>query len=134
MRKRRHPDGRFCGSREPVTPSPRIQLSRWVEAEVLRRKTLGVTSFAQIAEQITKVGRSETPPVVDFPPGFSFPPNYSISAVACWKACQRALDRSPRLGAEEMRLIDSTAWKMQFLPHRRELSRATRAHYKHSLG
>ena len=107
MPKRRHSDGRFRGAREPLTPTTRIQRSRWVEAEVLRRKTLGVNSFSQIAEQITKVGRAETPPVVDYPPGLIFPPNYSISAVACWKACQRALDRSPRLGAEEMRLIDT---------------------------
>jgi hypothetical protein len=105
--QRRQPDGRFRGPREPITPSPRTQLARWVEAEVLRRKTLGVTTFASIAEQITKVGRGEAPPVVEFPPGLRFPPDYSISAVACWKACQRALRRSPRLGAEQMRDIDS---------------------------
>lgn len=107
MAKRRQPDGRFRGSREPVAPSARTQLARWVESEVLRRKTLGVTSFALIAEQVTKVGRGEAPPLVEFPPGLTFPPGYSISAVACWKACQRALSRSPRLRAEEMRDIDS---------------------------
>lgn len=106
MPKRRHSDGRFRGSHQPAAPSPRTQLARWVEAEVLRRKTLGVT-LAQIAEQITKVGRGEAMPLVEFPPGLTFPPNYSISAAACWKACGRALARSPRLRAQEMRDIDS---------------------------
>jgi hypothetical protein len=105
--KHRHLDGRFRGPREPITPSQRTQLARWVEAEALGRKTLGVTTFASIAEQLTKVGRGETPPIVEFPPGLTFPPDYSISAVACWKACTRALAQSPRLGAEQMRDIDS---------------------------
>ena len=107
MPKRRQPDGRFRGPREPITPSPRTLLARWVELEVLRRKTLGVTTLVSIAEQLTKVGRGETPPVVEFPAGLTFPLDYSISAVACWKACQRALARSPRLEAEQMRDIDS---------------------------
>jgi hypothetical protein len=105
--KHRQADGRFRGSRQPITPSPRTQLARWVEAEALRRKTLGVRTFADIAEQLTKVGRGETPPVVEFPPGLRFPTDYSISAVACWKACQKALARGPRLRAQEMRDIDS---------------------------
>jgi hypothetical protein len=107
MAKRRHSDGKFRGSHEPVKPSPRTQLARWVEAEVQRRKTLGVTTFALIAEQLTKVGRGEASPLVEFPPDLRFPPNYSISIVACWKACERALARNPRLAAEQMRDIDS---------------------------
>ena len=107
MAKRRQSDGRFRGAREPTTPSPRTQLARWVELEVLQRKTLGVKTFVSIAEQLTKVGRGEAPALVEFPAGLTFPPDYSISAVACWKACQRALARSPRLGAEQMRDIDS---------------------------
>lgn len=81
MAKRRQPDGRFRGPRETVTPSPRTQLARWVETEALRRKTLGVTTFTLIAEQLTKVGRGEAPPLVEFPAGLTFPPDYSISAV-----------------------------------------------------
>ena len=107
MAKRRQPDGRFRGSREPITPSARTRRARWVEEEVLRLKTIGVTSFATIAQQLTKVGRGEAQPVVEFPPGFTFPPDYSITAVACWKACQKALARGPRLRAQEMRDIDS---------------------------
>lgn len=107
MAKRRQLDGRFRGPREPITPSPRTQLARWVELEVLQRKTLGVKTFVSIAEQLTKVGRGEAPALVEFPAGLTFPPDYSISAVACWKACQKALARSPRLRAEQMRDIDS---------------------------
>jgi hypothetical protein len=68
---------------------------------------LGVTTFHAIAQQISKVGRGEAQPVVEFPPGLVFPDDYSISDVACWRACQRALARGPRLGAQEMRDIDS---------------------------
>jgi hypothetical protein len=107
MAKRRHPDGRFRGSREPVTPNARTLRARWVEEEVLKLKTLGVTSFVMIAQQITKVGRGGAQPVVEFPPELTFPPDYSITAVACWRACQKALARGPRLRAQEMRDIDS---------------------------
>ena len=73
MAKRRHPDGRLRGSREPVTPSARTLRARWVEEEVLKLKTLGVTSFVMIAQHLTKVGRGETQPVVEFPPGLYLP-------------------------------------------------------------
>jgi hypothetical protein len=68
---------------------------------------LGITTFHAIAQQIAKVGRGEAQPVVEFPPGIDFPEGYSISAVACWRACQKALARGPRLRVQEMRDIDS---------------------------
>ena len=73
MAKRRQPDGRFREPREPDPPSPRTQLARWVELEVLQRKTLGVKTFVSIAEQLTKVGRGEAPPLVEFPAGLDVP-------------------------------------------------------------
>lgn len=107
MGKKRHSDGKFRGSHQPSEVSARTIRARWVESEVLKLKMLGITTFHGIAQQITKVGRGEAQPVVEFPPGIDFPPGYSISAVACWRACQKALARGPRLRVQEMRDIDS---------------------------
>ena len=106
MGRKRQSDGTFRGTHQPTTPSARTLRARWVESEVLKLKMLG-TTFHAIAQQITKVGRGETQPTVEFPPGLTFPPDYSISAVACWRACQKALARGPRLRVQEMRDIDS---------------------------
>lgn len=107
MLKRRQSDGRFRGVHAPSRPSERTIRARWVESEVLKLKLLGVSTFHAIAQQITRVGRGEAQPAVEFPLGLKFPPNYSISDVACWRACQKALARGPRLRAQEMRDIDS---------------------------
>lgn len=107
MGNKRHSDGKFRGSHQPSEVSKRTIRARWVESEVLKLKTLGVTTFHAIAQLITKVGRGEAQPVVEFPPGIDFPPGYSISAVAVWRACAKALARGPRLRASEMRDIDS---------------------------
>jgi hypothetical protein len=107
MGRKRHSDGKFRGSHQPSEVSARTIRARWVESEVLKLKMLGITTFHGIAQQITKVGRGEAQPVAEFPPSIDFPPNYSISAVACWRACQKALARGPRLRAQEMRDIDS---------------------------
>jgi hypothetical protein len=107
MGKKRHSDGKFRGSHQPSEVSARTIRARFVEAEALKLKSLGVTTFHAIAQQITKIGRGEAQAVVEFPPGIDFPPGYSISAVACWRACQKALARGPRLRVQEMRDIDS---------------------------
>jgi hypothetical protein len=107
MGRKRHSDGKFRGSHQPSQVSARTIRARWVESEVLKLKMLGITTFHAIAQQITKVGRGEAQPVVEFPPGIDFPADYSISPVACWRACQNALARGPRLKVQEMRDIDS---------------------------
>jgi hypothetical protein len=107
MGSKRHPDGKFRGPHQPSEVSARTIRARWVEAEALKVKTKAVSTFHDIARHITEVGRGEAQPVVEFPPGIKFSSGYSISAVACWHACQRALARGPRLRAQEMRDIDS---------------------------
>jgi hypothetical protein len=107
MGKKRHSDGKFRGSHQPSEVSTRTIRARWVQSEALKLKMLGVTTFHSIAQQLTKVGRGEAQPVVEFPPGIDFPRGYSISAVACWRACQKALARGPRLRVQEMRDLDS---------------------------
>jgi hypothetical protein len=52
---KRQPDGTWRNTRSPMVASPEIVRGRWVEAEVLRLKTMGL-SFEEMAEQITRVG------------------------------------------------------------------------------
>jgi hypothetical protein len=107
MKRKRLSDGTFRGNHQPTKLSSRTRHARWLEAEVLALKRLGLPTFHAIALQITKVGRGLAQPMVEFPPGITFPHDYSISDVACWRACQRALARGPRLRAKEMRDLDT---------------------------
>jgi hypothetical protein len=107
MKKKRLSDGTFRGNHRATRPSPRTIRARWVECEVLKLKLLGVPTFHAIAQQITKVGRGQAQPVIEFPPGIAFPHDYSISEVACCKACKKGLARGPRLQAKEMRDLDT---------------------------
>jgi hypothetical protein len=101
------PDGTFRGHHQATKLSPRTIRARWVESEVLKLKLVGLPTFHAVAERITKVGRGEAPPVVEFPPDIGFPPDYSISDVACLKAFRKGLARVPRLKALEMRDLDT---------------------------
>jgi len=107
MSKKRLSDGTFRSNHHATKPSERTTRARWVESEVSKLKLLGVPTFHAIAQQITKVGRGQVQPVVEFPPGITFPPEYSISDVACWRAFRKALARGPRLKAREMRDLDT---------------------------
>lgn len=84
----------------------RSVIARWVEAEVIRRKQMGV-SFHAIAEQLTQIGRGEAEPLVAFPPGLVFPPDYRINENACGRAFRNGFARLPNLEAEEMRKLDT---------------------------
>ena len=50
----RNPDGTWRNKRKPLVLTPKMLITRWVEAEVLRLKRFGLT-FSSIAEQITAV-------------------------------------------------------------------------------
>ena len=103
--KGRHPDGKFRG-RSPTRVSENTLRARWVEAEVLRLKRLGL-SFEAIAGQIILIGRGQSQPMSPLPQGVIFPPDYRISSMACCKAFHRALDREPNLEADAMRRLDT---------------------------
>jgi hypothetical protein len=85
--------------------SEAVRRARWVEAEVVHLKRMGL-SFDAIAEQITRVGRGQTQPITPLPDGLSFPSDYQISRQACHKACRKAIAREPALEVEELRKID----------------------------
>jgi hypothetical protein len=97
-----------------MVASPDLLRGRWVEAEILRLKTMGL-SFEEMAEQITRVGRSKSPPLVAIPQGVTFPENYSITRQACHKAFRKALARQPALELEELRKLDNARSEEMFL-------------------
>lgn len=94
--------------------SETVRRARWVEAEVVHLKRMGLP-FEAIAEQITRVGRGRAQAITPIPDGVSFPPDYQISRQACHKACRKALAREPVLGVEELRKIDHARGEEMFM-------------------
>ena len=94
--------------------SEAVRRARWVEAEVVHLKRMGL-SFDAIAEQISRVGRGQAQPITPIPDGVSFPPNYQISRQACHKAFRKAIAREPSLEVEELRKIDHARSEEMFM-------------------
>jgi hypothetical protein len=94
--------------------SEAAQRARWVEAEVVHLKRMGL-SFEAIAEQITRAGRGQAQPITPLPDGLSFPPDYQISRQACHKACRKAIAREPALEVGELRKIDHARSEDMFM-------------------
>lgn len=111
---KRQPDGTWRGPRQPIAVSETLARARWVEAETLHLKRMGL-SFEEIAEQITRVGRSQANPIVAAPDGVNFPPNYSISRQAVHKAFRRAIAREPSLAVDELRKLDHARSEEMFM-------------------
>ena len=103
---KRHPDGRWRNTREAIVVSEDVLRARWVEAETVRLKNLGM-SFEQIAEQIMKIGRGLAHPIAPISEGVTFPPDYKISRQACQKAYRKALSRESSLAVDEFRKLDN---------------------------
>ncbi len=113
MRKRQ-PNGQWRGTRQPVVVSEAVLRARWVEAETIHLKRMGL-SFDAIAEQITRVGRRQAQAIVTIPDGVTFPPDFQISRQACHKAFKKAVAREPSLAVEESRKLDSSRCEEMFL-------------------
>src|SRR5579863_4809735 len=104
---KRHPDGTWRNTRRAITVSDAVRRARWVEAETLSLKRMGVHSFQTIAEQISRIGRGRSQAQVEIPAGLTFPPDYTISRRACHKAFKKAIKREPSLELEEFRKLDT---------------------------
>lgn len=113
MRKRQ-PDGKWRGTRQAVTVSEPVLRARWVEAETIHLKRIGLT-FDAIADQITRVGKRQAQAIVSIPDSVTFPPDFQISKQACHKAFRKAIAREPSLAAEEFRKLDSSRCEEMFL-------------------
>jgi hypothetical protein len=104
---KRQPDGTWRCTRQAVKVSDAVHRARWVEAETLSLKRMGLYSFETIAEQITRVGQGRAQALVEIPAGLTFPPDYAISRQACHKAFKKAIAREPSLELEEFRKLDT---------------------------
>lgn len=103
---KRHPDGTFRGVRQAVKLSEVSIRARWVEAETLKLKRIGV-SYEDMAAHITQVGRGLKPSQTTWPEGLATDPGYSISRQAVQKALKKALSREPALNVDEWRKLNS---------------------------
>jgi hypothetical protein len=103
---KRQPDGTWRGPRQPTVVSDAVRRARWVEAEAVALKRMGL-SFDAIAEQIGHVGRGQAQPITAQGDDLKFPPEYTISRQAVHKALRKALAREPALALEEMRKLDN---------------------------
>jgi hypothetical protein len=87
--------------------SEAILRARWVEAEVMHLKKMGL-AFDTIADQIMRVGRGQAIAMVPITDGVTFLPNYKISKQACHKAFRRAIAREPAIAVSELRTLDGS--------------------------
>ena len=104
---KRQPNGTWRSTRQPVVVSTEGRRARWVEAETIRLKCMGLPSFEAIAEQISRVGRGQAPAMVAIPDGVTFPLDYKITRQACQKAFSKAIAREPALELAELRKLDT---------------------------
>ncbi len=111
---KRQPDGTWRNARRPVIVSEAALRARWVEAETVRLKHMGL-SFDSIADQITRVGRGQAQPIMAVPKGVTFPSDYTISKQACHKSFRKAIAREPSLATEEFRKLDTARCDDMFL-------------------
>jgi hypothetical protein len=111
---KRQPDGTFRNARQAIAVSATAIRARWVEAEVIQLKRMGL-SFDSIAQQITRVGRGQAQPIVELPETPTFPTDYAISKQAIHKAFRRAIGREPSIVAEEFRKLDTARCEDMFL-------------------
>ena len=112
---KRQPNGTWRSTRQPVVVSAETLRARWVEAETIRLKCMGLPSFEAIADQISRVGRGQAQALVEIPAGLTFPPDYAISRQACHKAFKRAIAREPSLELEEFRKLDTERAEEMFM-------------------
>ncbi len=111
---KRQPDGRWRGPRQTVTLSASVLRARWIEAETIHLKRIGLT-FDAIAEQITRIGRGVAQAIVTVPDGVTFPADFQISRQACHKAFKKAIAREPSLAVEEFRKLDTSRCEELFM-------------------
>ena len=111
---KRQADGRWRSPGQPMIVSQPVLRARWVEAETLRLKQMGV-SFEAIAEQITRIGLGQAAPLIALPEGVTFPPGYRITKQGCHKALRKALAREPSLEVEELRKLDNARCEEMYM-------------------
>jgi len=103
---KRNSDGTFRNGNKPRKTTVRTRRARWVEAEGLKLKQMGM-SYEAIAGHITAVGRGLEAPLIALLDGVIFPTNYRISKVSVYLAVKAALAAAPQHEAEEYRQLQT---------------------------
>jgi len=111
---KRQPNGTWRSTRQAVVVSAEILRARWVEAETIRLKCMGLP-FEEIAERISRVGRGQAQAMVAIPDGVTFPLDYKITRQACHKAFKKAIAREPALELAELRKLDTMRCEEMFM-------------------
>jgi hypothetical protein len=112
--KPRNSDGTVRRTDKPRLLTNRSIVARWVEAETLHLKRLGM-SYGSIADHIVAVARSQQQAMVPIPEHASFSTEYIISAQAVHRAFQRGIARLPNTEAEAYRKLDTERCEDMFL-------------------
>src|SRR5258705_13560964 len=105
-KKPRDSDGTIRQANKPKRLTNRSLIARWVEAEALHLKRLGM-GYQAIADHIVAVAQGQQKAMVPVTEGAVFPPNYRISMQAVHRAFRRAIVRLPNAEAAELRKLDS---------------------------
>jgi hypothetical protein len=115
MRRRpRNSDGTIRRPNQPKRLTSRSLIARWIEAETLHLKQLGM-SYEAIATHIVAVARGQQKAMVEVPSGADFPHDYRISIQAVHRAFERAIVRLPNAEAQAHRKLDTERCESMFL-------------------
>lgn len=112
--KPRNSDGTIRPTNQPERLTNRSIIARWVEAETLHLKRLGM-SYQAIAEHIVGVACGQQKAMVPVPSEVRFPEEYRISAQAVHSAFRRGIVRLPNAESAELRKLDSERCEDMFL-------------------
>jgi hypothetical protein len=113
-KKPRSSDGTLRRANGPKVLTNRSIIARWVEAETLHLKRLGM-GFQAIADHLVEVAQGRQKAMVLVPQDAQFPEHYQISMQAVHRAFKRAIDRLPNAEAAELRKLDSERLEEMFL-------------------
>src|SRR5450759_2262043 len=112
--KPRNSDGTIRQTNKPGVLTNRSIIARWVEAETLHLKQLGM-SYQAIADHIGRVAHGQQQAMVPIPEHASFAEDYRISVQAIHRAFKRGMARLPNAEAVELRKLDSERCEDMFL-------------------
>src|SRR5580704_9172970 len=112
--KPRNADGTLRRANQPKVLTNRSIIARWVEAETLHLKRLGM-SFQVIADHIVGVAHGRQQAMAPIPEHAAFTEEYCISAQAVHRAFRRGIARLPNTEAEAYRKLDTERCEDMFL-------------------
>ncbi len=112
--KPRNSDGTMRRANKPKGLTNRSIIARWVEAETLHLKRLGM-GYQAIADHIVEVAQGRRKAMAPVPQDAQFPEGYQISMQAVHRAFRRAMVRLPNAEAAELRKLDSERLEEMFL-------------------